>query len=206
MTLTKYQRGESIEGWNDCPVLPTNSSSSSLNSTSSKPSRKRLPRRISHNINGSQASNGSTAPMSLPTTPHIPTTPPIPPILNQNLTSSINLVQQGHDLETKAPESMDVNLDDETINLELEELLHHPTSLQEHEIRHYQNKLSNIVNSLKQDDKIFLNNVLTKVLKDPINGGEKTIIKEEILAYMMAHQGVSGWCVPLKKIVEGIRK
>lgn len=200
MTLTKYQRGESIEGWNDCPVLPTNSSSSSLNSTSSKPSRKRLPRRISHNI------NGSTAPMSLPTTPHIPTTPPIPPILNQNLTSSINLVQQGDDLETKAPESMYVNLDDATINLELEELLHHPTSLQENEIRHYQNKLSNIVSSLKQDDKIFLNSVLTRVLKDPINGGEKTIIKEEILAYMMAHQGVSGWCVPLKKIVEGIRK
>lgn len=204
MTLTKYQRGESIEGWNDCPVyIPSSSSTSSLNSGSSRASRKRLPRRVSHNIDGTPIPSPSATPVSIP--------PTIPPIPTRNLTSSINLQRDlkpnNIPLVNKDHFDMDPEVNDTTLNSMLDELLRHPTVLQENEIKHYQNKLGNVVSSLNDNDKIFLNDLLVKVLKASTERDSKSItnIKQEILAYMMANQGVSSWCAPLKKTVEGLK-
>lgn len=206
MTLTKYQRGESIEGWNDCPVyIPSSSSTSSLNSGSSRTSRKRPPRRLGHNIDGTPISSRSATPVSIPTP-----TPPIPP---RNLSSSINLERdlklinnfsgKKDEVDTKG----DTDIDDTTINTMLDDLLRHPTTLQVNEIKHYQSKLEDVVSTLNDNDKLFLNDILVKVLKVPSNGDGRSIanIKQEILMYMMANQGVSTWCAPLKKTIEGLK-
>lgn len=208
MTLTKYQRGESIEGWNDCPVyIPSSSSTSSLNSGSSRTSRKRPPRRVGHNVDGTPIPSPSATPVSI-----LPTIPPtIPPIPTMNLTSSINLQNDFKPsnmlLANKDNVDTSCEVDDTTLNTLLDELLRHPTILQENEIKHYQNKLGNVVSSLNNNDKIFLNDILVKVLKVSSDGDGKSIanIKQEILTYMMANQGVSSWCAPLKKAVEGLK-
>lgn len=206
MTLTKYQRGESIEGWNDCPVyIPSSSSTSSLNSGSSRTSRKRPPRRLGHNIYGTPTSSRSATPVSIPT--------PTPPIPTKNLSSSINLerdvksINNSSVTESQADTGSGTDIDDKTINTMLDELLRHPTTLQVNEIKHYQNKLKDVVSSLNDSSKLFLNDILVKVLKVPSDGDGRSIanIKHEILLYMMANQGVSTWCAPLKKTIEGLK-
>ncbi|CUM50213.1 unnamed protein product [Debaryomyces tyrocola] len=206
MTLTKYQRGESIEGWNDCPVyIPSSSSTSSLNSGSSRTSRKRPPRRLGHNINGTPISSRSATPVSIPT--------PTPPIPARNLSSSINLdrdlkpINNPSGKKDQADTEGDTDIDDTSINTMLDDLLRHPSTLQVNEIKHYQSKLKNVVSMLKGNDKLFLNDILVKVLRVPSDGYGRSIanIKQEILMYMMANQGVSTWCVPLKKTIEGLK-
>lgn len=201
MTLTKYQRGESIEGWNDCPVyIPSSSSTSSLNSGSSRTSRKRPPRRVGHNIDGTPIPSPSATPVGIP--------PPIPPIPTRNLTSSINLQRdlKPTNIPLDSKDHVD-EVDDTTLNTMLDEVLRHPTMLQENEIKYYQNKLGNVVSSLNGNDKIFLGDILVKVLKVSSDRDSKSIasIKQEILTYMMTNQGVSSWCAPLKKTIEGLK-
>lgn len=206
MTLTKYQRGESIEGWNDCPVyIPSSSSTSSLNSGSSRTSRKRSPRILGHNINGTLISSRSATPVSIPT--------PTPPIPARNLSSSINLERDLEPINNppgkkdQADTGGDTVIDDTTINTMLDDLLRHPNTLQVNEIKHYQSKLKDVVSMLNDNDKLFLNDILVKVLRVPSDGYGRSIanIKQEILVYMMANQGVSTWCVPLKKTIEGLK-
>lgn len=206
MTLTKYQRGESIEGWNDCPVyIPSSSSTSSLNSGSSRTSRKRPPRRLGHNINGTPISSRSATPVSIPS--------PTPPIPARNLSSSINLdrdlkpINDPPGKKDQADTEGDTDIDDTSINTMLDDLLRHPSTLQVNEIKHYQSKLKNVVSMLNGNDKLFLNDILVKVLRVPSDGYGRSIanIKQEILMYMMANQGVSTWCVPLKKTIEGLK-
>ena len=206
MTLTKYQRGESIEGWNDCPVyIPSSSSTSSLNSGSSRTSRKRPPRRLGHKIDGTPVSSRSSTPVNVPT--------PTPPIPSGSLNSSINLKRDHEPTDNLSGEKNQVNtgnnaaIDDTTINSMLDDLLRHPTTLQENEIKHYQNKLKGVVSTLNENDKVFLSDILVKVLRVPPNGdGRSTAnIKQEILMYMMANLGVSTWCAPLKKTIECLK-
>lgn len=205
MTLTKYQRGECIEGWNDCPIyIPSSSSTSSINPGSSRTSRKRTPRRLGHNINETPLSSRSTTPVSIS---------PSPPLPARNVNSSINL---GKDLKPINNQSVSNNqantgcnsdIEDANVSAMLEELLRRPTTLQENEIKHYQSKLANVVSSLKSNDKFFLNDILIKVFNDLSDRDDTALanIRQKILMYMMANQGVSHWCSPLKKTIEGLK-
>ncbi|KAL6450434.1 hypothetical protein SBY92_004640 [Candida maltosa Xu316] len=125
MTITKYQRGDLIEGWNDCPT----------------PAKK--------------------------------------------------LIVTHADLDDKDIATQDVaDLIHKVFALDI--------SLPERELNHYQIKLINNVEKMTppSSDLIFIyhnQNDETPAVKNEL--------KNQIVEYMMVHEGVSSWCSALKKIV-----
>lgn len=135
-------------------------------------------------------------------------TPPI-----GNLSSSVNLVQSSKLVDPQPSERIKTGEEfygiasEESIRTKLQELLERPTTLQQKEINNYKNKLVNVQDSLSSDDKQFLNNILVQANKLQTGSDKETTmanIKKEILQYMMANDGVSSWCVSLRKTIEGL--
>ncbi|RCK56323.1 hypothetical protein Cantr_05732 [Candida viswanathii] len=134
MTLTKYQRGDLIEGWNDCPV----------------PQKKTI---------------------ALHADPSRDTTV-------QNVTDVLNKIF-----------TLDLNLP-------------------ERELTHYKAKLVSSVEKMAPGSShlSFIYHIFQEILEnvESVTPKLKNDLKNQVVEYMMVHEGVSSWCSPLKKIVVNI--
>lgn len=134
MTLTKYQRGDLIEGWNDCPI----------------PQKKSILITKDHNRD----------------------------ITVQNVTNILNKI----------------------FALKL--------NLSERELNHYKLKLVNVVEKMSPGSShlIFMHHICQEILDnlENITLQLRNDLKNQVVEYMMVHEGVSTWCSPMKKIVASI--
>lgn len=144
MTLTKYQKGELMEGWNDCPPMMVQS----LNSSSSSVDKK-----------GKQSD------------------------------------------KSKSPSSSTIPFD-ESVNITevVEEFLQMPNSLPDKMLSQIKAKLFNGTGTMKDSHKRFV----CEISLEAKNGSDAISLKNKIIEFMMVNDGVSSWCVPLKKFVEGL--
>ncbi|RLV92498.1 hypothetical protein JA1_003187 [Spathaspora sp. JA1] len=219
MTLTKYQRGDAIEGWNDMPtnmmLSSSNNSTTSVNSSISSRSKKRISRigmnfndpgtNSNNSIGGSSGANSpagtTTGPVPIrgPPTP-TPTNSAPPPPPRKTSTSQQQAPQQQEQpviVSDISPQQV-ISLLDQTLEL--------PLSLPERELQHYKTKLTQLIPNLTTPHLLFLNEILDQVLKayksdDSTSKGQ---IKADVVKYMLNQEGVSAWCSPLKKIVSSV--
>lgn len=190
-----------MEGWNDCPPVMLQT-----NSTTSSRTGKRRVKRVGHDFssaNSSQVSltqlpvyislKGSTSMTDLPHSTSLnPSTPqetPVPKpgsVVYQNDISD-SWVQIPH---PQAP-------------FDLNSLFQLPTKLSNKELSHYKKRIEASLPNLSANDVDFLNSILART--GLISNQSAPGIQDDILAYTVANTGVSGWCIPLKKIIENAK-
>ena len=184
MPLTKYQRGDTIEGWNDCP-LPL--------ARSGAPKKRVLGRllydssRESSTVDLSSETSSILTPTSKTSSSvELTSTPPTPaPVSKQVPTQP----------ETQ-PQSATSVVDVETVKSKLDDVLSVPSQLPERELLFYKNKVLGHIDGLSRDHLQFLYHTLENV-------GDANL-KKDVVQYMIANDGVSGWCSPLKKLLENL--
>lgn len=139
MTLTKYQRGDLMEGWNDCPtvMVQKNVSSGSLGSRSSSIAK---------------------------------------PINDETIQEEIDIEQ--------------------IIN----KITSYPTKASDRVFNQIKDKLLKSIDSMKYEHKVFINDISNQLQL----GVETSILKAQIIEYMMVNDGITTWCSPFKKLVESI--
>ncbi|ODV77152.1 uncharacterized protein CANTADRAFT_27505 [Suhomyces tanzawaensis NRRL Y-17324] len=180
MTLTKYQRGDQIEGWNDCPPMVMSRTSSSSSVLKSKSRRAANPVAAA-----SSRSSSGLLPSELSPTPTIATAIP-------TATSPAT------------PTSLSSDHSPEVVAALIHSVLQKPSKLPERELAHYEQKLGAHIKSLSLQHLDFIHSVTTRLLAVIDSGESREDIKKEVLDYMILHDGVSLWCSPLKKIVTGV--
>lgn len=190
-----------MEGWNDCPPVMLQS-----NSTSSLRTGKRRVKRVGHDFsstNNSQASltqvpdyislKGSTSAMSLPLSVGLyPSTHQETPVPKP---SSVVYLSDISDSWVQIPHPKDP--------FDLSALFQLPTKLSEKELSHYKKKIETSLPNLSANEVDFLNAILART--GLISNQSVLGIEDDILAYIMANSGVSGWCIPIKKIIENAK-
>ncbi|EEQ36868.1 predicted protein [Clavispora lusitaniae ATCC 42720] len=180
--MTKYQRGELMEGWNDCPPPPLSSRESSSTSVSSARSKRRTQRLPV--ISGES------------TTPRAPvargglSAPPVsgPPTSVSPAPSSESVRP-----ETSESKEVDIEATPDKLRQAVEQ-----SNMDQKQQEFFLKRVIEPYDQLDQPHKEFISEVAQSILAKE----EIAKIKGEILKYMMVHNGVSTWCVPLKKLVE----
>ncbi|EGW30074.1 uncharacterized protein SPAPADRAFT_63692 [Spathaspora passalidarum NRRL Y-27907] len=193
MTLTKYQRGDAIEGWNDMPtnmmMSSSNNSTTSVSSSVSSRSRKRVSR-VGMNFDGSGIIPGVNSSGSGVASPAPPiSTPPVsapirgppppaaaaaaaaaaaPPISTTPTPASApprKISTSIAQQEPTASESAKTSsiTSDQVISL-LDQTLELPLSLPERELAHYKTKLNQSIPSLASNHLSFLQDILSRLL------------------------------------------
>lgn len=183
--MTKYQRGELMEGWNDCPppIGSRDSSSSTVGSIRSKRRPARPP----------AASEPTPAPPSGP-----PSGPPrtVPPKLAPP-PAGPRAHAPAAQPSSFAPESSDIDLE-ATPGL-LRQILA-DSGLEEKHQTVFIKRVVEAYPQLEAHHQRFVSEVALQLSRQQDRSGTKS----DILKYMMVHNGVSTWCVPLKKLVESV--
>lgn len=169
-----------MEGWNDCPpvMLQANSSSTTISSKSGK----RRVKRVAHDYSSANSFQVSLADTS-----------------STSVNSTTPKVYQGDfsDSWVEIPKPNDGKVGD------LDTLLQLPTRLSTKEFEHYKKKVTDAVPNLSSSEQEFLNGVIART--GTISEQEIVALKNDILNYAMTNSNVSGWCIPLKKIIENIQ-
>lgn len=198
MTLTKYQKGEAMEGWNDCPpdvmMLHSDTSSSSLSSTrSSSSSTRRKAKRVSMTFGGSNPSLQTNQPGAA-----------------NGLFTSINALPLGPPPKSRV-NPLPLSLvrkerDHNEVQGFLNAVTESPLSLSKEEIDDCKSKITSQMELLNADKLMVLGDFLerTVLAQKTHDAVALTQIKTDIVKYMMANDGVSAWCTPLKRIVSSI--
>ncbi|KAM9924942.1 hypothetical protein OXX59_004181 [Metschnikowia pulcherrima] len=191
--MTKYQRGELMEGWNDCPVPVPTSSSGTSSSTSSAKARKRMSRVPI--IGGSNSSESSASSSRSSVMPPIPCSLPVPPKGPAKTTPS--------EAPTCIPadESGSDSFDAQQSEARLRDLIA-SAALADREKEFFEKRLVDAFPSLASPHQRFIAQVVDGVAAKAAGGALKT----QVLNYMMMNSGVSTWGVPLKKLVETLGK
>lgn len=185
--MTKYQRGDLMEGWNDCPPpsLSRDSSSTSISSTRSKRRNPRLP---------GLGATAADAPAARRTPAAVPGAPP----MARNLLSTPSLLAS----ESQVLDSVEPPVGTANVNetpQKIAEVLK-SSNLSEKDESLFTKKLVDAYPSLSESHKEFI----TQIVDQIVNKQQPSVLKGEILNYMMVNSGVSSWCVPLKKLVESL--
>lgn len=172
--MTKYQNGELMEGWNDCPtpMLSRDLSTSSINSARSKKRQTRL-----------YGLAPSSAPGSSPNSAKLSQVPPTGPV------SSLSSVKS----ENSTPASVPL----EDVPHILSSILQ-ASPLNDRDKTLISSRVVDVFDSLDEQHKAFI----AKIVSGLEDRQSPAKLKGEIVTYMMMATGVSLWCVPLKKLVE----
>lgn len=184
--MTSYQNVSEAEisGYNDCPVLDYQRTPSS---TSLK-TRRRL---VSHNNLSSTStlvSNTSTTSLNGPTP--LPKPPSVTSLKKTESTSSVN----------KAVDTLDSTISNQDLLDKLKQILSLENSLPEREFNHYEKRLiDQFTKGLNNDSQ------KTTVSQSLENYQNKEQVKNDLIKFMMVNDGVSTWCIPLRKILENIK-
>lgn len=173
--MTKFQRGELMEGWNDCPVPLISSRNSSSTSVSSAKSRRRMSRIV----------GTATDPAGARGPP--PSAPSAPPLgLRTPLVASV--------IEPAALDAA-ADLDIEATGQKLRDIV---STSNVADADFFVKRLIEPYETLEVAHKEFVTRIAQGIeAKQSI-----TALKAQVLKYMMINSGVSTWCVPLKKLVE----
>lgn len=193
--LTSYQFApSSIEGWNDCPVLPHNLSSSSLQSDTKKASsrRNRRPVHVSHigyNDNSSQSSITSSPAPPLSRLPpnrsssslSLKTPPPPPPSLSSTSSTRKRVEEQ------------------------LEELVKHASTLPAEEHKSCSEKISSR-SILDQDANVVFLDRLFSAWKSGNRNIDDTAVVNILYDFTHADNGNISWLLSLKKMMTSVKQ
>lgn len=235
MTLTKYQRGDEIEGWNDMPLLMV-----AQNAPGSAPRPRRKVTRVAHNLDAHHHASahavpgGSTPgasysllpisadPARPPAVSRPPSAPPrvnslaappprvnplTPPPQGNPLTSApppprgnpqTTQTQPPNPLEA-APLVSDPSTHSSQRALAEQLLSRMQESSTSDESRSCIDKVSAQIPHMPQAHVLFCLDILTRA-----QAGTTEDLKGQVVLFMMHNDGVSGWCMPLKRVVEGM--
>lgn len=198
--MTRYQRGDLMEGWNDCPP-PTLSRDSSSSSISTARSKRRTPR-LSGLVSGTEPPtprrvSGATAPPNGP-----PTVPPGAPPMGRTALAASSILGSNLErlLNTTGTESAAESFGDINQTPEKLQSILKGADLSANDETFFTKRILDVYPTLSENHKGFV----SKIVHGLASGQESATLKGEILNYMMIHSGVSTWCVPLKKLVESI--
>lgn len=215
---TSYQFASSgIEGWNDCPVMPTDSIRRS--GTTRRPRRRyhgqeEAASQTGENGSGAGYKKGHSGSGSIGSLKELVALKDeaitsqivsIPPIIesnsNKTASPSVSLKRRPTISKDKLQDTEDsVNTELEIdVEQELNSLLLRPTKLSEKEFQYHSAKVN--VSSLltSQENTEFL----TEILSDLKNGTSISTVDEKIFNFMKISTGVS-WCMSLKKIINNL--
>ncbi|MCH0629694.1 hypothetical protein JNB11_06940 [Kocuria palustris] len=184
MVLTSAQRGDKVEGWNDCPVV----SASSLTSLVAKSKRTR----VYHSSNNNLVSDLNHATVSSPppsTASLAVISPPTPPPTSLS-TLSLEVPPETEDKVTPLLKSLDPK--------ELLEQVLAKTKLLDKEKAFYEAKIP--LDTMNATHKEFVATLLGRALI----GENLTVLKKDLVEFMVCSDGVSSWCSALKKILSSI--
>ncbi|ODQ79457.1 hypothetical protein BABINDRAFT_8388 [Babjeviella inositovora NRRL Y-12698] len=217
--MTIYQSGAPIQGWNDLPPIPlakkasvpTNNSSTSLNSQGSTASAGSRRRRVaSHDLNTFTGSTSQSRVSSQPGTPSSPMIPP--PVLSKAYSptpplppKALRPLPPGTALSSASitPTS------DPTFDIlpTLERLVALPTSLSAKEFTFYKTRLLSeatvkTINTQSALVGTFVESLLEGLATEAYTKEEAS---KALMLFMVDHVNVCGtWGVSLKKIIEGV--
>lgn len=193
-----------VQGWNDCPpmMISSNSSSTSLNKGRKKYQRvvslSSIVRDITPVLTRDITPVGNCLPMTPPpfhqhSSKSVESEIGAPPI------SSLNSPKRSQENLTDALAGVSsAELSTKCISL-LDNVYTKPSRVPEKEMLHFKAKITN--NFPKELNHLqFLYSTLTKL------GSSTGGIDKEILNYMVVNSGVSSWCMPLKKVVSGMKE
>lgn len=184
MVLTSAQRGDKVEGWNDCPVV----SASSLTSLVTKSKRTR----VYHSSNNNLVSDLNFATVSSPppsTASLAVISPPTPPPTSLS-TLSLEVPAETEDKVTPLLKSLNPK--------ELLEQVLAKTKLLDKEKVFYEAKIP--LDTMNATHKEFVATLLGRALI----GENLTVLKKDLVEFMVCSDGVSSWCSALKKILSSI--
>lgn len=168
-------------GYNDCmPGVFSSSSKSSSTSLSSKASRGPIP----------------PTPTSLTPPPGASSVPPPPKSIPVAGTDS------KEEPEEDITESKPTANPEHTSQL-LNSVLTIESKLPEREFSHYKTRLQQLLPSLPAQHLDVVHGCFECVLNKP-STETQTQARQEIIDYMMAHNGVSAWALPLRKVIESM--
>lgn len=205
MTLTKYQRGDQAEGWNDMPLIMMNASQ--LHSTTPKPRRKAT--RVAHNLNSSTPYVSYPMLATPPSSHSLPTSsfPSSASLVTPRISSSNSTLLLP---PTKPPCHAPVSLSSEQAHVsrlnefcspaQVNEVLREfskESSLTTIEYNACVEMLISLLDSLTVPQLLFCQEILTLAMNNTPQQ-----VRSEVVNYMMLNNGVSSWCIPLRRLVE----
>ncbi|OBA22067.1 hypothetical protein METBIDRAFT_39433 [Metschnikowia bicuspidata var. bicuspidata NRRL YB-4993] len=188
--MTKFQRGELMEGWNDCPIPVPASNSGAPSASATLKARKRMYRLSA--VGGLQNSSESSVASSTRSLmmPPIPSTLP-PPATTAPKAAALDAQPE----ETKEPTT-----DFSACETKLRGLVE-SAEIPLREKEFFTKRLVDVFPSLALPHKQFISQVVDGIVAKEPSGTLKT----RVLNYMMVNSGVSVWGVPLKKLVETLK-
>lgn len=198
MTISSAQRGDKVEGWNDCPVVasPSNSLTSSLNKLGrrnnrllhgSHPSDSSLLQLSPSGTSSSRFPSGVPSPVPTPGPVPGPGAPPMGPPQTLILDDSEKVGNlDGATGKQEISSAVVKNLLDDVLD---------SRGMSAKERQFYENKIP--VDTLLSAHVSFVHSVLSR-LQD---GEPRAGIKKDLVAFMMQNDGVSSWCSALKKLI-----
>lgn len=208
MTLTRYQRGDQVEGWNDMPPLMV----SSKNTSNTTPRPRRKATRVAHDLNTYTSAppprdQRSEVPVSsLPSPAHSTLSgPPRMPVSAPVSHSSSPLDPAPRQTNTpinpaptEPPEELLVRVRDLLSQLEVSR-----SSLSPDDFYSCVEKVSGLLAGFTRSHAIFCRDLLEEALTTV--GSGSPMLKTRVVEYMMQNGNVSNWCIPLRRLVESIR-
>lgn len=184
--MTSYQNVSEAEisGYNDCPVLD-------YHRTPSSTSLKTRRRVVSHNNLSSTStlvSNTSTTSINGPTP--LPKPPSMSFLKKSESNASVN----------KIAEPSNSSISNEELLEKLKKILSLENSLPEREFNHYEKRL------VDQFTKGLSNESQKAAVAQSLeNYKNKDQVKNNLIKFMLVNDGVSTWCIPLRKVLENIK-
>ncbi|CCH45093.1 hypothetical protein BN7_4671 [Wickerhamomyces ciferrii] len=178
--MTSYQNVQEsqIKGYNDCPILDYSSKNSS--STSLK-SRRRLVSQLNNTITTNLDGSIPKPPTSLK-----------PP--------SFKTHESNETGETTTDQPTTESISDEELLKLVEKIIKLPNSLPEREFNHYSKRiLDNFQKGINNEQYKLI------IYKNLQNYSNKEQVKNELIKFILSNDGVSTWCLPLRKVLENIK-
>lgn len=198
MTISKYQLGCPVEGWNDCPIVIRDNSRRTGGHTKAK-SKKHSVRYIYP----SQLEEHSNSFDMKKNKHELDLTKSIQSNESLNIPSEEKFETQEKIEQT----DLDITSNETDLSLMLY-VLNYPSTLTSKEHEFYARKIEEIFVKGDLESHAFIRRICFSC-KNGVESHQnarslKESLKREILDYMLAAHGVGSWCAALKKIVEGL--
>lgn len=120
-----------------------------------------------------------------------------PPMMLKNVNSSTSSLNGKGTSQLTISSANNVD-----INIVIQQLLQHPNHVPDKIFKQIQQKILASIDKLDDNHKNFIHGIN----QDIKQGTDKNILKNQIVEFMMVNDGVSSWCVPLKKLVENLEQ
>lgn len=188
MTVTSAQVSYANQpGYNDClPSVFGSKKTTKISSSSRRPI-------ISHSEIKPPVQSSAAAPLSASAPP-----PSVSPSTSvSDAETECTSVTDGDDIGGADSKQVTPDL----ISHQLQQVLSIKSTLPDREFKHYKSRLETNLPKLPMDQMTIISKCLESVLVDSDN---QQNVKQDIIDFMMHHNGVSIWALPLRKVVESL--